>query len=335
MGKTKSQVKRIQRNEQRVGRKPAYPVDLLRDDKGIYGIGKIADDPSGSRTLILRPDRFVDAGASTSAALQMLPGGGPHCFFNRSIEAHFEKEIYCGMLERAGFMGKDRPRRPDGSLGAWWTKDPEQENVNRKKYFGLPKAARTVLNRLISRALSEAADPIALLQARRFAQRERYRIYQAAAKDHRFAELASAFPVLVLRICNAEGEAKLEAQRLVKEGATVEKIAEFMRVPLALQKIKPGAAHLAIGVASILAANPGLINSDLPELLPRMRAWLRNCASSTFRTESGCVVIPFKDRLSRANDAESKDAANVECDVDLPALFGLFEVEVPEEEEDW
>ena len=43
---------------------------------------------------------------------------------------------------------------------------------------------------------------------------------------------------------------------------------------MALRKVKPGAAHLALEVVEFLAHQPNLVHAYMPLPLPRMRPWL-------------------------------------------------------------
>jgi hypothetical protein len=182
------------------------------------------------------------------------------------------------MLRREGLVPGDSeyPRRPDGTWGSFWAVDPRQETINRNKYHGLRRASVCVINRLIAEGLEEAAEQEALKQARRFPLEHRYEVYRAGAVDARLLQLISVFPVLAVAILEAPREwNRLEAQHLVKIGAPLRRIADFMDVPMALRKVQPGVAHLAFSMLETLAQDPRLIDAHMPQPLPRMKFWLR------------------------------------------------------------
>ena len=120
-----------------------------------------------------------------------------------------------------------------------------------------------------------AAHPCALKQARRFAFRYRYQVYHEFAISERFLQLTSVFPALALAISDpARTEDRLEALHLVYSGAPLETVAELAGIPMALRKVKPGAAHLVLEVVEFLAHQPDLVHAYMPLPLPRMRPWL-------------------------------------------------------------
>src|SRR5712692_4698028 len=105
------------------------PVELLRDNKGIYGIGfnegypfdqpPFADNICGyilpERALILRPDVIaenVNIPCLPAASLQMLPRGwrggmeGALCDVISHVIMH-----RCGVLERPGDVGLSKEAR--------------------------------------------------------------------------------------------------------------------------------------------------------------------------------------------------------------------------------
>src|SRR5262249_12980220 len=65
-----------------------------------------------------------------------------------------------------------------------------------------------------------------------------------------------------------------DAMRLVDVGAPLKTIADLMRVPMALRKVKPGAADLALSVIDALD-DQRLIHAYMPVSLRRMKLWLR------------------------------------------------------------
>jgi len=192
--------------------KDPMPVELLRDSRGIYGIG-VSDlfdhealawscgvereatayferPPSA---LILRPDWFMDT-KPHRAVLQKIVGGFRRGPFMRSSEEQLRQFIHHEALNRAGL-----PWPPTDSF-AWWATDKKQQARNRGIYHGLRKLSLHVINNLIGTAFEEAADGAALEAARRFSFEHREHIYRAAAISHRALQLTETFPVLAMAI---------------------------------------------------------------------------------------------------------------------------------------
>jgi PcfJ-like protein len=245
----------------------AYPVQLLRDATGIYGIG-------GSETirvrqdveLPLRPDRLKEC--SWGAALQMITGGFRYGPFTHTAEERLRRIVHHAMLHSAGLPW------PAPHNVAYWSADPGQQRRNRQRYHGLRLASLGVVNKLISEALT-VADQDALKQARRFTINNRYDLYRYGATSHRALQLIETFPTLALALCHGRrtktGGAE-EAKQLVESGAPLRRIAGLMGLPWAMRRIKPGAAHIAV---DCLWLDQRLICAYLPESLPRQKLWLR------------------------------------------------------------
>ena len=89
----------------------AFPVQLLRDGKGIYGIGIVDNDDRLQPVMILRPDRLSE-GRVYCAALQMIPAGSEHGPFRRMLEECMRASIHWEMLARKGLYW---PRDEE-----WW-----------------------------------------------------------------------------------------------------------------------------------------------------------------------------------------------------------------------
>ena len=129
--------------------------------------------------------------------------------------------------------------------------------------------------------------PAAFKAASRFAFPFRKDIYRASAMSQRALQLAEAFPVLALSVycmsylfrdpfsafVEEQGiydARRKEASALVERGARLRDVAAVMGVPMALRRVKPGAAHLVV-----ICHNTEWVLSYMPDLLPRMRTWLR------------------------------------------------------------
>ena len=300
----------------------SQPVELLRDRRGIYGIG-VSDaydieavawacgvDPEDTRqtpsvgNLILRPDmlQFGEAHYNCGAVLQKITSGFRHGF-THSTEERLRQVIHREALIRAGLPWP--PPRPPPNYKKqikYWSRDKKQQDRNRRIYAALGRVSLHIINKLIGKALQEAADPNALKVARRFAFDRRETIYRAGAKSRRALQLAEAFPALALLVyssgiarqwkCDEQhfnwNEKRQEAIDLVERGARLRDVAAVMQIPMALRRVKPGAAHMVLPVwvedpdwrwhlqeHGMPWINPEWVISYMPDSLPRMRVWLR------------------------------------------------------------
>jgi hypothetical protein len=276
----------------------AKPVELLRDGRGIYGIG-VSDsfdyealawscgiepnlwEHEYPGALILRPDR-LDGTKPRNAVLQKITGGVRRAIFRNSIEARLRQLIHHEALRRAGLPW------PPPSGQRWWSADKKQQTRNRGTYHGLRLLSLSIINNLIGKALEGAADADAVRAARRFSFWHRECIYRAGARSRRALQLTETFPVLAAMIysnCQLPVEANLDffaataataarkksATDLVERGARLRDVALALGVPMALRCIKPGAAHL---VSKVFCHHPELLHF-MPGSLPRARIWLR------------------------------------------------------------
>lgn len=130
-------------------------VDLLRDGRGVYGIGvpdaidhrelaiacgrdsEVWQPPPPA--LILRPDMLAvpEPPYPSKAALQKITGGFRHGMFSHCIEEHLRKLIHYWMLHTAGL-----PWPPDGPPVRYWSTDAKQQARNRQIYHGLRRLGR-------------------------------------------------------------------------------------------------------------------------------------------------------------------------------------------------
>jgi hypothetical protein len=267
-----------------------HPVDLLRDSKGIYGIGvtdevswphrqvNVKEDCERKLKIVLRSDKFLEEHTDARVvALQKIACGPAVPALAYCAEQDLRAIIHYHMLQRAGLRLDDeaRPIRPDGTRGNFWATDRKLETVNRQRFHGLRIGSLRIINGLIAKALAEAAQPEALRESRRFALNHRYEIYRAAAVSGRFLQVVNAFPVLALYMTRLQGD-EIEALKLVDEGAPLKNVAGLLGVPMALRRVKPGAAHLALGEGrGIFVDHPDLIYAYMPQSLPLMKFWLR------------------------------------------------------------
>ena len=143
----------------------ALPVQLLRDGKGVFGIGvaqhALGDVPA--QNFILRPDRFHESVLSR-AALQMIVGGFRRGPFFLTQEESFRQIIHHDLLRKNGLAW---PPPHDFQI-SYWSRDPQQKRRNREIYYGLRLGSLSIVNRLICQALEEAANPDAVKLARQF-----------------------------------------------------------------------------------------------------------------------------------------------------------------------
>ena len=153
----------------------AVPVELLRDQRGVYGIGVcelfdfeavawscgIEPEPhtfEGPRPLILRPDRLLGT-RPRGAVLQKITGGFRRGPFMCSHEEQLRKFIHHEALNRAGLRWPPRRLQTDA---AWWSADKKQQQRNRGIYHGLRLRSLHVINQLIGVALEAASDADAI-----------------------------------------------------------------------------------------------------------------------------------------------------------------------------
>ncbi len=185
--------------------------------------------------------------------------GFRHGMFARTSEEWLRQQIHHAMLRRAGLCWPP-DQSGDSQHIRYWSIDQQQQIRNRQIYHGLRLRSLSVINRLIREALEEAAVPEAVTQARRFRFRCRQTIYNAGARSSRALQLIVAFPVLAFDVYRPEGpwywlgnprpipsSRSIEAAALVERGAPLRQIAGLMDVPMALRRVKPGAAEAALG----------------------------------------------------------------------------------------
>jgi hypothetical protein len=199
-----------------------HPVELLRDQRGVYGIGVsdlfdseaiawscgIEPEPHTFERppsdLILRPDRLLDSRTNDAllgtAVLQKIAGGFRRGPFMHTREEQLRRFIHHEALNRAALPWPPPPGDSPSGFPQWWSADKKQQARNRGIYHGLRRLSLHVVNHLIGVALEAAADADAVKAARRFAFAHRESIYRAAALSRRALQLTETFPVLALAI---------------------------------------------------------------------------------------------------------------------------------------
>ena len=210
-----------------------HPVELLRDQHGIYGIGVsdlfdfevvawscgVEPEPHSFErppgALILRPDLFAD-NRPLGAVLQKIAGGFRRGPFTRSHEERLRQFIHHEALNRSGLPWPPQHLGPGEMAGVWWSAEKKQQARNRGIYHGLRQLSLHVVNHLIGTALETAADADAVKAARRFTFKHRENIYRAAALSRRALQLTETFPVLALAIYSEHWRARKYAEPLVE-----------------------------------------------------------------------------------------------------------------------
>jgi hypothetical protein len=175
------------------------PVVLLRDARGVYGIG-ISDSLDADKVgrgkvfIILRPDRFRDDDVPVpfyNPALQKIVGD----LHQQTREDFLRSAIHREALKRAGLQLLSSGRAPKN----WWSSSEKRQERNRGIYYQLRRTSFDVINNLIGEAL-EVADKEALKAARRFAIGYRESIYRIASFSKRALQLTDTFPTLAVAI---------------------------------------------------------------------------------------------------------------------------------------
>jgi hypothetical protein len=117
-----------------------HPVALLRDAKGVYGVGVVENVDQDRRPkaseLILRPNRVFESN-TRYAALQMITGGFLNGPFRRTLEEELRRAIHHELLHRKGLPW---PPKED-----WRSLEPRRRLKNRHMYYGLRLRSLTVI----------------------------------------------------------------------------------------------------------------------------------------------------------------------------------------------
>jgi hypothetical protein len=290
------------------------PVVLLRDGRGIYGIGVsdlfdyeavawscgVEPEPytfeRPPTALILRPDQFMDAKPhdllpvwAGYAVLQKIFGGFRRGPFTRSGEEQLRQFIHHEALKRAGLPWPP----PDNEHVRWWATDKKQQARNRGIYNGLRRLSLHVIKHLIGKALHEAADADAVKTARRFTLAHRERIYRAAALSRRALQLTETFPVLAMAVYshhwrlsprltepNWFDKVDLQGADLANRKSAAVHLVDCgarLRDVAAVMNIPMALRHIKPGVAH-LATNVFCQHPEflsfLPATTPKQRIWL-------------------------------------------------------------
>lgn len=215
-------------------RTEARPIELLRDERGVYGIGVsnsydheahawacgIEEPTHNDRcpaSLILRPDKLVKLTDArfyrTRAVLQKITGGFRYSLFSTSTEEGLRQFIHHEALRRAGLPW---PPKHYGHSDIWWSTNKRDQTRNRAVYHGLRLLSLHVVNQLIGKAIEDAADADAIKAARRFAFAHRENIYRATTPNRRALQLTETFPLLALVIYSRERSILLATRSMLQ-----------------------------------------------------------------------------------------------------------------------
>jgi hypothetical protein len=280
----------------------AMPVEMLRDRKGVFGIGVSQNSDFGSlawtrgiaepgfsvpRPLILRTDYFAST-KPNGAVLQKI-AGSHRSIFRYSTEESLRQFIHHEALERAGLPVRGNV----ASNLQWWSNDKTKQVENRRTYHGLRLLSLGVVNQLIGELIEAAADPDAIRAARRYPFRYREQIYRASARSRHALQLSDTFPLAALAIYanwrrpypetdfigvkefkawEAHHRANaVAAAHLVEKGARLRDVAAALELPIVLRHVKPGVSHL---VSPLLLDHPHLMQW-IPKSTSAARIWLK------------------------------------------------------------
>jgi PcfJ-like protein len=250
------------------------PVALLKDSRGVYGIGIVQDKlrralyGSEKQHLIFRPDVLAQSRRPITNRETLLHTVPDHCF----ILTH-EWMLREAMLDEA-LRRNPRYQELEEELEAgqgreWWEGD--RGKLYRKIRWGQRKRQLINLNGMLKRLIAEAAEPDALKLARRFHPLVRENIYRAAAISKRASQLIDVFPVLGVAIyCpwKYRRDGAPDAAKMVERGGRLNQIASFMDIPMWTRKLKPA-------VADWFCYVPDDLHCYLPEKTWEQRLWLR------------------------------------------------------------
>lgn len=243
-------------------------VELLSDDRGVFGMGTVDRRGFGRGFekiyLVTRPDRVVDCSGAAVAhdwcALQPVPR--PR--FCNTVEGELVQMLHKKMAQRHGLL--------DEQSQVWrsWSEAPDPKRA-RQIYHGLKIKSLKIVNLVIRKAL-EVADQKALIASRRFPIRYRAQLYRSFCQyGERAIQLVGTFPLLAVTLFtdsfswddaddSAPGDwekrwrqqkaKEVERRRtgisMVLDGVRLNKIAAAMEIPYRLRHVKPGATNRVV-----------------------------------------------------------------------------------------
>jgi hypothetical protein len=229
-------------------------VELLGDDRGVFGVGTVGGKEYEQLRLITRPDRLDDP-VRDWCALQPVP----RPLFCHTVEGDLVDRLHRSMAARHGQIEREN--------GNWrsWSKAPDPK-LARQVYHGLKIKSLKIVNSLIRKAL-EVADQKALKAARRFPIRYRAKLYRSFCKyGERAIQLGDSFPFLAVMLFSGEWlllnddsdsetaeeyhERKKRSEKiyaehvdLVLRGKKLKLISDSLGIPYALRHVTPRATN--------------------------------------------------------------------------------------------
>src|SRR5262245_24395793 len=315
-------------------------VELLSDNKGVFGVGTIDENRFEKIFLITRPDRMVDyAGAAIAhdrCALQPVPR--PR--FCHSVEGELAQMLHKNMAQRHGLLDEQSP--------VWrsWSEAPDPKRA-RQIYHGLKIKSLKIVNSVIRKAL-EVADQKALIASRRFPIRYRAQLYRSFCQyGERAIQLTDTFPVLATVLFTnrfswteadddsdpftrdwekrqRQRKAKGEERRrtgisMILDGVRLNKIAAAMEIPYRLRHVKPGATNRVV-----FDAHPAALDY-LPKTTHKQRLFF--LALRTIKDKSVAPASWFDEFVESMTNRE----AIAELDEILDWLRASDIISIPEE----
>jgi len=244
-------------------------LELLKDDKGTYGLGFVGGKYVDTSPLIFREDKLKEATSNFSPSIVMFQTIRDYGIFIKSHECSLMRSLHWEMLSRIGF-----------DLPEWCSHKSSEEE--RHKYFGLKRSAFAVTNSLIIELLTIIPSDV-LKTVRRYPPTYRYGIYKSFATEGlRAIQLANTFPALAAVIycdlcpSNADpelfGQRRAEAKKMVREGKELRLIADCIGLPMCMRKFKPAVSRRVLGNISTIQRKRVLCY--LPETVPTQRKWI-------------------------------------------------------------
>lgn len=258
-------------------------VELLTDEKGIYGFGS-----EGGTSIITRPDKitltehdYYHYYYHYHPSYQRI---NPKRLFYKTTEYILVDLLHRELLHKINFPFNE----------AFDKKTPNRIPLL-KIFYGKKSFAMRVINNYIAKSL-EVADQQALKIARRFPITYRSDLYNSFCYyGERVMQLAETFPILALLIFTErwnwiprndepvsfedyeEGpkkfkELKQRAKESVLKGERLKCIAAMFNIPMAYRRFKPGIAAHAIG---IIGLDEQLMYNFLPPTTHQQRLWLK------------------------------------------------------------
>lgn len=229
-------------------------IELLSDEKGLYGFRVVIDSDTKLAPFKYRPDVMSLDG--TPIMLHGLPGK------KGTVPAYTQE--YMQFLSLRTALRKTKPGPKVTEFREF--SEAFRDEKFRQHFFGMQALARKKLNWAISKCIDECADKDAIKIARRYNVNLRSNIYAACCKSVRAKQICETFPVLAAEIYKTEAR-EAEFRELVQNGVPLKNVAKRINLAMALRRIKPQSAHLlptSIVAQEILKENSDYIFAYAP-----------------------------------------------------------------------